>query len=124
MNLEQAPWCTENWWVSHYNYAAEVRKNLDLPERVQLHDATLRDGEQTPGVVFRIEDKIAIARQIYNDGVLTYNNSVQTIPTNFVAAMTGSAICSSLRRDSSASGNSRSSRHPTSMLSSRVRGPA
>jgi LemA protein len=35
------------------------------------------------------EDKIAIARQIYNDGVLTYNNTVQTVPTNFVAAITG-----------------------------------
>jgi LemA protein len=35
------------------------------------------------------ENKIAIARQIYNDTVLTYNNKVQQIPTNIVAAMTG-----------------------------------
>jgi LemA protein len=35
------------------------------------------------------EDKIAIARQIYNDTVLTYNNTTQTIPTNIVAAMGG-----------------------------------
>jgi LemA protein len=35
------------------------------------------------------EDKIAVARQIYNDTTLTYNNSVQTIPTNLVAAATG-----------------------------------
>lgn len=69
MNLEQAPWCTDNWWVSHYNFVAEVREGLDLPERVQLHDATLRDGEQTPGVVFRIEDKIAIAKALDEAGV-------------------------------------------------------
>ena len=35
------------------------------------------------------EDKIAIARQIYNDTVLTYNNTTQTIPTNVVAALGG-----------------------------------
>jgi LemA protein len=35
------------------------------------------------------ENKIAVSRQIYNDTVLTYNNKVQQVPTNFVAAMTG-----------------------------------
>lgn len=35
------------------------------------------------------ENKIAVSRQIFNDTTLTYNNSVQTIPTNFVAAATG-----------------------------------
>jgi LemA protein len=33
------------------------------------------------------EDKIATARQIYNDTVLTYNNAVQQIPTNIVAGI-------------------------------------
>jgi LemA protein len=33
------------------------------------------------------EDRIAIARQIYNDSVLTYNNTVQTVPSNLVAAI-------------------------------------
>lgn len=35
------------------------------------------------------ENRIAVARQIYNDSVLTYNNAVQTVPTNLVAGMTG-----------------------------------
>jgi LemA protein len=35
------------------------------------------------------ENKIQVSRQIYNDTVLTYNNLVQQVPTNFVAAMTG-----------------------------------
>ena len=69
MNLEQAPWCTDNWWVSHYNFTEEVRARFQLPERVQIHDATLRDGEQTPGVVFRIEDKIAIAKALDEAGI-------------------------------------------------------
>ena len=33
------------------------------------------------------EEKIALARQFYNDTVLTYNNKVQTVPTNIVASL-------------------------------------
>jgi len=35
------------------------------------------------------EDKIAVARQIYNDTVLTHNNRCQTVPSNMVASITG-----------------------------------
>jgi len=35
------------------------------------------------------EDKVAIARQIYNDTVLTYNNRVQTLPSSMIASATG-----------------------------------
>lgn len=35
------------------------------------------------------ENKIAVSRQIFNDTILTYNNAVQTIPTNLVAGITG-----------------------------------
>ncbi|MGR3290857.1 MAG: LeuA family protein [Paracoccaceae bacterium] len=57
------------WWVSPYNFVPEVRKNLLLPPKVQIHDATLRDGEQTPGVVFSIDDKIRIATKLDEIGV-------------------------------------------------------
>ncbi len=33
------------------------------------------------------ESKIAVARQIYNDAVLTYDTALETVPTNIVAAM-------------------------------------
>jgi len=36
-----------------------------------------------------IEGDIAVSRQIYNDTILTYNNKVETVPTNLVAGMTG-----------------------------------
>ena len=36
-----------------------------------------------------IEGDIAVARQIYNDTTLTYNNAVETIPSNIVASLTG-----------------------------------
>ena len=35
------------------------------------------------------EDKISMARQFYNDTVLTYNNKVERIPSNIVANMGG-----------------------------------
>jgi methanogen homocitrate synthase len=57
------------WWVSPYNLLPEVRDGFTLPSRVQIHDATLRDGEQTPGVVFSIADKVAIAEKLAEVGV-------------------------------------------------------
>lgn len=35
------------------------------------------------------EDKISVARQIYNDTTLSYNNAVQTVPSNLVAGVFG-----------------------------------
>jgi len=57
------------WWVSSYNFQREVRGTFHLPERVTIHDATLRDGEQTPGVVFSVADKVAIAEKLAEIGV-------------------------------------------------------
>ena len=63
-------WLQEGkWWISPYNFSEEVVKGFDLPQKVQIHDATLRDGEQTPGVVFRKEDKIRIAKGLDEIGV-------------------------------------------------------
>ena len=59
----------EMWWVSPYNFVDKVRDGFDLPEKVEIHDATLRDGEQTPGVVFRKEDKVRIAQKLDEVGV-------------------------------------------------------
>ena len=33
------------------------------------------------------EQKIAISRQVYNDAVLTYDNALETVPTNIVAGI-------------------------------------
>lgn len=57
------------WWVSPYNFVPEVRGTFQLPAKVSIHDATLRDGEQTPGIVFSVADKIAIAEKLDEVGV-------------------------------------------------------
>ena len=59
----------DKWWVSPFNLVPDVRKTFSLPARVEIHDATLRDGEQTPGVVFSIADKVAIAEKLAECGV-------------------------------------------------------
>ncbi len=57
------------WWVSPYNVIPEVRNTFNLPKKVEIHDATLRDGEQTPGMVFSVSDKVTIAEKLAEIGV-------------------------------------------------------
>jgi isopropylmalate/homocitrate/citramalate synthase len=57
------------WWVSPYNFVPEVRNTFQLPKSVAIHDATLRDGEQTPGVVMSIKEKVEIAEKLDEIGV-------------------------------------------------------
>ncbi|MFH2115894.1 MAG: 2-isopropylmalate synthase [Spirochaetota bacterium] len=57
------------FWVSPYNFKPEVLAASNAPQTIQIHDATLRDGEQTPGLVFRKEHKIAIAKALDAVGV-------------------------------------------------------
>jgi LemA protein len=56
---------------------AEAYPELRASENFQQLQAELSD----------VEGKIAIARQIYNDAVLSYDNALETVPTNMVAGM-------------------------------------
>jgi methanogen homocitrate synthase len=57
------------WWVSPYNLYPEVQNTYQLPQKVSIHDATLRDGEQTPGVVMTVADKVELAEKLAEVGV-------------------------------------------------------
>jgi isopropylmalate/homocitrate/citramalate synthase len=57
------------WWASPYNDYPEVAETIKLPAKVEIHDATLRDGEQTPGLVFTVDDKIRIAEKLDEVGI-------------------------------------------------------
>ena len=45
--------------------------------------------QQLQAQLAETEDKIQVSRQVYNDTVLTYNNSIQTVPSNIVAGALG-----------------------------------
>lgn len=45
--------------------------------------------QQLQGELTETEQKIAISRQVYNDTVLTYDNALESVPTNVVAGMFG-----------------------------------
>ena len=47
-------------------------------------DATLRELSEELG---HTENRIAFARQAFNDAVLDYNNAAQQVPTNIVAGL-------------------------------------
>ena len=59
----------ETSFVSQYCFAPEVMKQLHPPERVTVHDVTLRDGEQQAGVAFNASEKIEVAKQLDEAGV-------------------------------------------------------
>jgi 2-isopropylmalate synthase len=40
----------------------KIKGSLTLPEKIFFFDTTLRDGEQTPGISFRLDEKIQLAR--------------------------------------------------------------
>ena len=57
------------WWVSPFNEKEEVVEQIVPSQTVDIHDATLRDGEQTPGVVFSQDDKVRIAEKLIEAGI-------------------------------------------------------
>jgi isopropylmalate/homocitrate/citramalate synthase len=63
------PWKTDKWFTSPWCYLPEVRKNDTFAPKIKIHDVTLRDGEQQTAVVFRREEKVAIARKLDSLGV-------------------------------------------------------
>ncbi len=63
------PWKTDQWFTSPWNWEPEVREQLHFPEKIKIHDVTLRDGEQQTGIVLRRSDKVAIAKKLAEAGV-------------------------------------------------------
>lgn len=56
-------------WVSELNSRAEIRAGFQLSSPVRFYDTTLRDGEQTVGVVLDPRQKLEIACQLSDLGV-------------------------------------------------------
>ena len=80
-------WRSDDWWVSPFNYEPDVLDGLDLPEEVLIHDETLRDGEQTPGIVFRKDEKVRIAQMADDVGVKRMNVALPAVSPEDVEAV-------------------------------------
>lgn len=53
----------DGWWVCPYNFVDEVHKEF-RGKNVTIHDATLRDGEQTFGAAFSPTERVRIAEAL------------------------------------------------------------
>lgn len=56
-------------WTTPLNDLDSVQQGFDRSKTVRFYDTTLRDGEQTTGIVFSADDKVAIARKLAELGV-------------------------------------------------------
>lgn len=63
------PWKTDNWFTSPWDFNNEVLNQLHFAKKIQIHDVTLRDGEQQAGFVFNKDQKVAIAEKLAEVGI-------------------------------------------------------
>ncbi len=67
--MADQPWKTDQWFSSPWNYLPEVTEGFNFPDKVEIHDVTLRDGEQQAGVEFTADDKVRIAEALSASGI-------------------------------------------------------
>ena len=59
----------QRWWSFEWNFADSVRSQMHLPHEIIIKDDTLREGEETPGTYFTIDQKIEIAKMLEEMGI-------------------------------------------------------
>lgn len=85
--MASQPWKTDKWFVSPWNYAEEVRKGFNFPEKIKIHDVTLRDGEQQTGIAFDKTDKVRIAEALAGAGVHRIEAGMPAVSAQDTAAI-------------------------------------
>jgi isopropylmalate/homocitrate/citramalate synthase len=56
-------------WTTPLNDLDSIQQGFDHSRTIRFYDTTLRDGEQTTGIVFSADDKVAIAHKLSELGV-------------------------------------------------------
>jgi len=85
--MSQEPWKTDKWFVSPWNFAEPVVKQLNFPKKIKFHDVTLRDGEQQTGIIFNKEEKIRIAEALAEAGVHRIEAGMPVVSPSDTAAI-------------------------------------
>jgi isopropylmalate/homocitrate/citramalate synthase len=83
----RTPWKTDKWFISPWSYLPEVTKKYTWAPKIKIHDVTLRDGEQQTAVVFRREEKVAIAKQLDALGVHRIESGMPAVSDQDKAAI-------------------------------------
>ena len=65
----RTPWKMEKWYTSPWNFSDEARQGIHFSQNLCYHDVTLRDGEQQAGLIFKKDQKIAIAEKLAELGI-------------------------------------------------------
>lgn len=61
---------TDKWWTTEFNRLEEVRSMVPYaPDKVEIYDVSIREGDQTPGCIMRTDEKIALAKKLDDLGV-------------------------------------------------------
>ncbi len=63
------PWKTKHWFTSPWNFHKEVTDQCHFPERIEIHDVSLRDGEQQAGLIFSADEKLRLAEKMAEVGI-------------------------------------------------------
>ena len=92
-NVElKEPAFNKDRWVSPFNWWPEVREKMHTPERVYIHDVTLRDGEQTACIAFTPDEKLFLAQQLDKLGVHSIEPGLPATPEDFEVIKTLSGM--------------------------------
>ena len=85
MPIEGKEFFREEFWAPPINFESRLRDKFNLQEKIYMHDVTLRDGEQTPGVAFTIDEKIMVAHELDKAGVGSIELGLPVISKDFEA---------------------------------------
>ncbi|MFX1428152.1 MAG: hypothetical protein ACFFBE_16985 [Promethearchaeota archaeon] len=66
---EETKWFNDKWWISPLNFDEMVLNSFNLPKNVYVRDSTIREGEETPGVYYSLDQKIEIVEMLEDIGI-------------------------------------------------------
>ena len=67
--IKDVPYFGQDRWLSPLNFMEELTGKHLANRRVVIHDVTLRDGEQTPGVAWKEDERVFLAQALDEIGI-------------------------------------------------------